>query len=164
MIVLKSIVVWCLLIMAESLNGALRMFWLIPVLGEVRGHQLSFGMGIVLVLAIATLFIHWLHTSQISQLVSVGLLWSVLTLTFEVILGRVIFGCSWKQIMADYNILQGGLMPFGLVWLTVSPLMAAKLRGILMNHHSNSASVDRNVSACLPKGLKVPLPILGEGL
>jgi Na+/melibiose symporter-like transporter len=128
MIVLKGIVIWLVFILAESLNGAVRIFWLVPFLGDPLAHQVSFFTASALVLAIATLFVRWLQTSHFSQLLGVGVLWLMLTILFEIALGRLVFGYSWQQIGADYNLLQGGLMPLGLVWLMLSPVIAAKIR------------------------------------
>jgi Na+/melibiose symporter-like transporter len=127
-IVLKGIVIWLVFILAESLNGAVRIFWLVPFLGDPLAHQVSFFTASALVLAIATLFVRWLQTSHFSQLLGVGVLWLVLTILFEIALGRLVFGYSWQQIGADYNLLQGGLMPLGSVWLMLSPVIAAKIR------------------------------------
>jgi hypothetical protein len=38
MIFLKGIIIWLVFIFAESLNGAIRMFWLVPSLGDVLAH------------------------------------------------------------------------------------------------------------------------------
>ncbi len=131
MILIKGFVVWLVFIAAESLNGTIRTLWLVPSLGELRAHQISFITGSLLVLAIATLFVRWLQASRISQLLGVGVLWLLLTVAFEIILGRFVLTYSWERIAADYNLLQGGLMPLGLVLLTLSPLIAAKIRGVL---------------------------------
>jgi hypothetical protein len=127
-IVLKGIVIWLVFILAESLNGAARILWLVPFLGYPIAHRVSFFTASALVLAIATLFVRWLQTSHFSQLLGVGVLWLMLTILFEIALGRLVFGYSWQQIGADYNLLQGGLMPLGLVWLMLSPVIAAKIR------------------------------------
>jgi hypothetical protein len=133
MIFVRSLVVWLVFILLESLNGAVRIFWLVPSLGDSRAQQIAFVTGSVLVLTVATLFSRWLQASQVSQLLSVGMLWMVLTLAFEISLGRVIFGYSWEQIAVKFNVLNGGLMPFELVLLTLAPLIAAKIRGTLTN-------------------------------
>jgi len=36
---------------------------------------------------------------------------------------------SWKRISSDYNVLAGGLLPFGMLVLLLSPLIAGKIRG-----------------------------------
>ena len=138
MIWLKSIIVWLVLILAESLNGTIRMLWLVPTLGALRAHQLSFVMASILILTIAILFVRWLHATRVSQLLSVGVLWLLLTVAFEIVLGRFILGYSWEQIAVDYNVLQGGLMPFGMVWLTLSPLIATKIWDILPNKNQHA--------------------------
>jgi hypothetical protein len=131
MVFLKAIIVWFVFIVAESINGTVRMFWLVPLLGEIRAHQISFMMGALLILAIATIFIKWLHTSKTSELIKVGLLWLLLTVVFEIVLGRFILGYSWQRIAADYNLLQDGLMPMGLVFLVLSPVIATRLRNFI---------------------------------
>jgi hypothetical protein len=136
MIFVKSLVIWLVFILLESLNGAIRIFWLVPSLGDGRAQQIAFMTGSVLVLTVATLFSRWLQASRVSQLLSVGMLWMLLTLTFEIALGRMILGYSWEQIAAKFNVLNGGFMPFELVLLTLAPLIAAKIRGTLTNFDS----------------------------
>jgi hypothetical protein len=137
---LKSIVIWLIFIVAESLNGTLRMLWLVPSLGDPWAHQISFVIGALLVLAIATLFVPWLRASRITELLNVGLLWLLLTLGFEICLGRFILGYSWERIAADYNLLNGGLMPIGLVLLALAPLIAAKVRGVMPSEQRNAVA------------------------
>lgn len=138
MIFLRAFAIWLLFIVAESVNGTIRELWLVPALGDVRAHQIGFVSGSILILAIATLFVLWLHPSRILELLQVGLLWLVLTLGFEIGLGRWVLGYSWSRIAADYNPLQGGLMAFGLLLLLVAPLIAAKLRGVLPSQNQSA--------------------------
>jgi hypothetical protein len=58
----------------------------------------------------------------------VGLLWLVLTVGFEILLGRLL-NLSWARIFSDYDLRNGGLMPIGLLFLIFAPLIAAKLKG-----------------------------------
>ena len=138
MIFIRGIVVWLVFIVAESLNGTVRTLWLVPALGDLRAHQISFIIGSLLVLAIATIFVRWLQASRVSQLIGVGVLWLLLTVVFEIALGRFIFAYSWERIAADYNLLKGGLMPIGLVLLTLSPLIAAKIRCVLLDEKQSA--------------------------
>lgn len=127
MVFLRALAVWLGFMTAESLNGVLRELWLVPALGNLQAHQLSFFTGLGLILLIVTLTIRWIHASGFSELVQVGLFWLMLTLGFEIGLGRLL-GYSWPQILADYDPSQGGLMGFGLVLLALAPLIATKLR------------------------------------
>jgi hypothetical protein len=138
MILLKGVLIWLMFIIAESLNGTVRILWLISAFGDPLAHQISFLMGAILIVTIATIFVSWLQAAHISQLLAVGVLWLLLTVGFELILGRFVLGYSWSQIAADYNIYQGGLMPYGLVLLTLSPVIAVKIREILPNQERHA--------------------------
>lgn len=137
-IFLRSIIVWLVFIVAESLNGTVRNLLLVPSLGDFWAHQISFFTGSILVFAIAIAFVRWLHASRVSQLLGVGLLWLLLTVAFDSALGRFILGYSWERIAADYNLLKGGLMPIGLVLLALAPLIAAKIRGVLTDSNRDT--------------------------
>ena len=67
--------------------------------------------------------------TRTTELLLVGFLWLGLTLAFEVLFGRFVVGASWERIGADYNVLEGGLLPFGMLVLLLSPLIAGKIRG-----------------------------------
>ncbi|MBD2214665.1 hypothetical protein H6G27_33175 [Nostoc linckia FACHB-104] len=138
MVFLKSIIVWLVFILAESVNGTVRTLWLVPALGDFWAHQISFFTGSILVVAIATIFVKWLHATRTSQLLNIGILWMLLTLSFEIGLGRFVLAYSWQQIAADYNLLHGGLMPIGLVLLILAPLIAAKIRGVALNKNQTA--------------------------
>lgn len=71
-------------ILVESLNGTARIFWLIPLLGESFAHQVSFAIGSLLIVTIVTLFIQWFEASKFMQLLSIGLIWLLLTVLFEI--------------------------------------------------------------------------------
>lgn len=135
MIFLKSVLIWLIFILVESLNGTIRTFWLVPIVGDPLAHQLSFATGMLIVLAIALLFIRWLKVSRVPQLLSVGVLWMVLTLAFEIVLGRVVLNYSWGESTSDYDARQGRLMALGLIWIAFALLLAAKIQGILPNPH-----------------------------
>lgn len=132
MILIKGMVVWLVFILVESLNGLIRVSWLVPALGEGRAEQLSFGMGSLILVAIATLFIRWLQASRVAHLLGLGVMWMLLTLAFEITLGRAIWGYSWSQIVAQFNVLNGHLtMPAELVLLILAPFIAKAIHTAL---------------------------------
>lgn len=137
MVFLKGIGVWLIIIFAETLHGTARTLWLAPLIGDLPARQVSFFTGGVLILAIAALFVRWLDASH-SQLLKIGALWAILTLAFEIGLGRLILGYSWERVLSDYNLSQGGLMAIGLVFLTFAPLIAAKLRNSVSRSQRNA--------------------------
>ena len=60
----------------------------------------------------------------------VGLLWLVLAVAFEFGVGHFVFGRSWERLGEDYDLRHGGMLPFGLVVLVLSPWIVAKMRNI----------------------------------
>jgi hypothetical protein len=60
-----------------------------------------------------------------------GVEWLVLTLMFEFGVGRLVLYLPWERLLVDYDIVHGSLLPVGLLAMTLSPLVAAKLRGVM---------------------------------
>ena len=85
--------------------------------------------GSIIILAIALAFVRWIGAHRTTELLVVGFLWLVLTLAFEILFGRFVVGASWERLAADYNVLEGGLLAFGMLVLLLSPLIAGKVRG-----------------------------------
>ncbi len=57
-------------------------------------------------------------------------MWQALTLTFEIVFGRFVVGASWDRLASDYNVMESGLLPFGMIVLLLSPWIAGKIRGV----------------------------------
>ena len=99
-------------------------------MGEFQSNQIGVFTGSVIILVIATVFVRWIGATRPAHLLTVGFLWLGLTLAFEVLFGRFVMGVSWERLAADYNVLEGGLLPFGMLILLLSPVIAAKVRGL----------------------------------
>ncbi len=127
----RGFLVWLVIIVAEIIHGVARSIVLVPSFGEFRSNQIGVLTGSIIILAIAFAFVKWLGATRKSDLLLIGLIWFVLTLAFEVIFGRFVMGFSWQRLASDYNIAAGGLLPFGLIVLGLSPLIAGKVRGIV---------------------------------
>jgi len=68
-----------------------------------------------------------------------------LTLSFEILFGCFVVGASWERLAADYNVLEGGLLPLGMTVLLLAPLIAGKLRGFnSMDFRTNALVVRWN--------------------
>jgi hypothetical protein len=127
----RAFLVWLVIMLAETLHGILRTLLLQPLIGDFTARQVTVFTGSAMILLIALLTIRWLGATTITQLIGAGLLWLVLTAGFEIVLGRLILNLSWERLAEDYNLLNGGLLPIGLIFLTLSPMLAAKLRRVL---------------------------------
>ena len=127
-IVGRSFAVWLVLIAAEIIHGVLRAILLVPLVGEFRSNQIGVFTGSAIILVIAYLTIRWIRATRRRELLFVGAIWLMATVAFEVAFGRIVMGLSWERLADDYNLTEGGLMPFGLIVLLFSPTIAWKLR------------------------------------
>jgi hypothetical protein len=114
----------------ESVHGTLRRLFLEPAVGDLRARQVSVFTGIALIFAVTFFCIRWIRARTVSELLLIGLLWVLLTLTFEIVLGRMVLDYEWDRIVEDYDVRRGGLMGFGLLFMFFAPLLAARLLGI----------------------------------
>lgn len=127
-ILMRGFAVWLVIIGAETVHGILRVLILEPFAGDFRARQIAVFSGITLILTITILLFRRLKTENKFLFLCVGLFWLILTVGFEIILGRFVMKVSWARIWSDYDLPNGGLMPFGLIFLTLAPLIAAKFR------------------------------------
>lgn len=112
----------------ETVNGICREVLLKPFTGEKSAKHISFLTALALIMAITCLFIRWIGAATIGNLFAIGVMWSVLTVLFEGLIVRPLAGISWDAFIADYNLMEGNLMTLGLLYLIVTPLIAAKIR------------------------------------
>ena len=133
-IFLRAIAVWLIIIAAEIVHGILRAIVLVPRVGEFRSNQIGVFTGSAIILAIAYVSVRWIGASHHSELLLVGAMWLVQTVAFEVLFGRFVMDLPWERLLADYNMLAGGLMPLGLVVLLLSPWIASKLQARSRTH------------------------------
>ena len=124
----RSVLAWLALMGVETVHGILRTFLLVPLVGDFRARQIGVVIGSVLMVGVTFLLIEWLRVKNRRWLVYVGTVWVALTLLFEIGAGHYIVGRPWDVVAADYNVAQGGLLPFGLVLMALAPLIAARLR------------------------------------
>jgi len=128
---LRGVVVWLCIISVETVHGVARTMFLEPAVGDVRARQLAVLTGSFLVLVVAASFIRWIRPTGVAEAVSVGIAWLVLTLAFEIGVGRYVLQAPWSRILSDYDLRRGGLLPIGLLVLTAAPLITAKYRHVV---------------------------------
>ena len=124
---LRALVVWLVFITVESVLGTLRVLFLEPRMGAEPAQWTGFVTGSAALLIVAYLLIGWIRAARWAALLEIGLLWVVLTFSFEMAIGRL-RGRSWQSLLADYDIAHGGLMAIALLLLLFAPLIAAWLR------------------------------------
>jgi hypothetical protein len=131
MIIFRGFIIWLIIVFAESLHGTARRFLLEPYIGDFGSRQISVLSGAIIIFAISFAFVRWIRATRKSELIMVGVFWLVLTVLFEITLGKLILEYSWERIFSDYNLFEGGFLSIGLIFMAFSPLIAAKIRGIV---------------------------------
>jgi len=121
----RALAVWLLMMAIETIHGALRNRFLVPVIGDVGSSQIGVLIGSALILGVAILTIGWIHPPSERSLLAIGALWLTVTLAFEFGLGRAV-GRPWDAMRADYDLTRGGLLSIGMVVLAISPWIAAQ--------------------------------------
>jgi hypothetical protein len=127
---LRSLAVWFLIIFAESIHGTLRELLLTPRVGDVAARRIAIFTGMAIILAITLLTIRWIGAVRPSQLLAIGITWSALTILFEAVLGVLVFGYTVDRLLAEFDVRRGGLMGFGILFMTFVPLIAAIVRRV----------------------------------
>jgi hypothetical protein len=128
MFLLRALVVWLVIIAVETVHGILRTLLLVPMMGDFPARQISVFTCSLLIFGVTLLFINWIAARTTLQLLMVGTIWVLLTILFEITLGRLVLDLSWDRITEDYDITRGGFLGFGLLFMAVSPLLAATFR------------------------------------
>ena len=125
----RALLVWLVIIVAESVNGTLRTMYLAPVIGDFPARRVGVFIAIALIFVITLAFTRWMGARTRAQLLGIGLLWVVLTVAFEFGLGIGVLHYDLSRMLSDYDLSRGGLMVFGLLAMLFTPLLAARIRG-----------------------------------
>jgi hypothetical protein len=127
-VVPRAVLVWLVIIAIETVHGILRTLLLVPLVGDFPARRVSVFTGSLLIFGVAYVFVRWIGAKTRVRLLGVGLLWVVLTVLFEIALGRYALGLSWERIAEDYDVTRGGLLGLGLLFMAAAPTLAARLR------------------------------------
>lgn len=120
--ILRYVLAWIPMMLIGILNGVLRQTTYGKLMSELRAHQVSTLIGVLLLgLYIWSLTRLW-GLASLQQALLIGVIWFVLTVIFEFGFGHYIVGHSWQHLLRDYNLLAGRVWVFVLIWIAVAPL------------------------------------------
>ena len=128
MLLVKALLVWGVIAVAEAVHGILRVALLNRRLGDKRARQISVVTGSLIILLIAWFTVPWINPPDTTACLLIGLLWVSLMLAFDLGLGRLYFRMSWKRLTADFDPRQGGWLGLGMLALLLAPLIVNLLR------------------------------------
>jgi len=129
-LIVKALVIWIGIALAETLHGSLRVKLLNRKLGDRRARRVGVLTGTVLIFAIGWFAIPWIGPSSVGECLAVGAFWLGLMLSLDVAFGRLVFHFSWKRIVADFDVTKGNVLALGMTALFFTPVVVAKLHGL----------------------------------
>jgi hypothetical protein len=115
-LVLPSLGFWLLLAAIATLAGIVRQLWLVPIIGELRGHQVGTVIVAVAFLAAIAVFVRRMRLSP-GEALAVGAAWLLGAIAFEFGVGHYVDGLSWTRLLSDYDLTEGRLLL--LLWVVV---------------------------------------------
>lgn len=127
---LKSFLVWLLIIPLAVFNGALRDMVLAPKLGKHLALPVSGLLLCLLIMLVATLILPRIIHGSSKVFWRTGLLWMMLTIAFEFTFGLATGG-GFTQLLAAYDITTGNLWSLVVLFTGIAPWLGAKIRGAI---------------------------------
>lgn len=115
------------MMLIETAQGIARELYLAPRVGDLHARQIGVVTGSIIVFAVAWALAKWIDVKARAAQMYVGAIWVLLTLTFEILVGRAL-GSSWDRIASDYDPSRGGWLLAGLAFMFFAPRIAAALR------------------------------------
>ncbi|OIO04344.1 MAG: hypothetical protein AUJ49_03035 [Desulfovibrionaceae bacterium CG1_02_65_16] len=112
------------------LVGTLRVKLLEPNLGERVAHVVGTILVCAGIMAAIQLFVAASGLSGTWPLMRIGAFWTVLTVAFEFVFGRLVLRKSWAALFADYNFFNGRVWLLVLLTTFYGPVVAGMLRAM----------------------------------
>lgn len=126
-ILLYAVVFWFILALIAIINGWARNTIYSLRLGELRAHQVSSVIMVVLVFGVSYVFLQLTGGYSARDLWFVGVLWVSLTVIFEFVFGHFVVGHSWGHLLSDYNVLKGRIWLLVLIASLTAPYLIYSL-------------------------------------
>lgn len=118
---------WLVLLVVAVTNGFVREATYGRVLPDLRAHQLSTLVGMLLSGIAVWTFAYFFPIESERTAILVGVIWLGLTVVFEFGFGRYVAGHSWTTLLADYNLFAGRVWLVFLVWLLTLPYIVYRV-------------------------------------
>jgi hypothetical protein len=118
---------WLLFTIFAIINAGIRNIVYKPYIGDLRAHQLSTIIFIIIIFIITYLVLRNTNLNLTTEeTLIIGTIWLLFTICFEFLAGHYIFGNSWDKLLADYNILKGRIWSLVLITIFFSPYLTNK--------------------------------------
>jgi hypothetical protein len=126
----KSVLIWLSIIPLAILNGGLREAFLTPRLGETCAQPISGIILLILLFLISFILIPRIGKGTPKTYWKIGILWVILTIVFETILGLAM-GDTLTELLKAYDITTGNLWFLIILSTGIIPWLVAKIKRII---------------------------------
>jgi len=125
----KSMLIWLMIIPLAFINGAFRELFLESRIG-FYANPVSCVILCILAFLVSLIFIPRLGNGTKKIYMKMGLLWIILTVIFETILG-FLMGNTFKEIINAYNCTTGNFWLFVVIFIGIIPILVVKSKKII---------------------------------
>ena len=124
-LVLPALGFWLVLAAIATVAGIARQLWLVPLIGELRGHQAGTVIVALAFLGAIAVFVRRMRLSP-REALATGIAWLLGAIAFEFGFGHYVDGLTWTRLLSDYDLSEGRLLL--LLWGTVcaGPFLLAR--------------------------------------
>ncbi|MEC9492699.1 hypothetical protein [Flexistipes sp.] len=117
------LLIWLGMIPLAVFNGIIREKIIGRFSGELKSHQLSTIL-LIIIFAVYTLALgYFAPVLSLLPAVSIGLMWAVLTITFEFLFGHFVAKIPFSKLLNDYNLFKGRIWILIPIWLFILPII-----------------------------------------
>jgi hypothetical protein len=124
----RALLAWLAILVLAIVNGALRQALLIPRMGERAGHVVSTLLLSLLVFGAAWILVPWIRPGTTRDAWVIGVVWVILTLSFEFLAGHYLFGNTWEKLLEDYNVAAGRIWVLVVITTLLAPVLVFGMR------------------------------------
>lgn len=124
----KYVAVWVVMLLVSVANGATRDVTYGRYLDELAAHQVSTACGILLLGLVIWLSGAFVPITSGRHAIAVGLFWAGLTVAFEFLFFHYVGGHSWSALLANYNVQEGRVWVFVVLWIAIAPYVFFRFR------------------------------------
>ena len=125
----RALVFWLFLAVVAIVTGALRESLLRPLVGEPWAHWIGTVALCAIFIFLIGRFVSSLDPPAApSELWTMGIVWLLLTVCFELIFGRFALGNSWQELLGAYDPGSGRIWLLVLLTLLFAPPILGRRR------------------------------------
>lgn len=121
---LRIVAAWLVLLVVAIANGMTRESLIAPLMRRGTAQAVSTVILSALIAIVGGLLTVWVAPRSLQDAWTVGAVWVVLTLAFEFLGGHFLFGRTWQELLADYNLLAGRIWVMVLIVTLMTPVIA----------------------------------------